>query len=79
MVYLDNPIKINDIEIHHTYEGLKFMIAHTEAILKIATPAQLGQNERQHAESLLVRYKLHLKLYEENGHPTTRANTAVHP
>ena len=67
MIYQDNPIKINDIEILHTYQGLKFMISQTEAILKIATPAQMGQNERQHAEALLVKYKLHLKLYEDNG------------
>lgn len=64
--YLDNPIKIDGIEIRHTVYGLKNMLDLYENMLKTATREQLGDKERQHIENHLIpTYKLHLKLYGE--------------
>lgn len=64
-VYLDEPIEINGYKIGHTKEGIKYLIDHYEHILKIATPAQLGEKERQHIQfTLLVNLKIHLQQYE---------------
>ena len=41
-VYLDNPIKIDGIEIRHTVYGLKNMLDLYENMLKTATREQLG-------------------------------------
>lgn len=69
-IYLDEPVTLYGIKVGHTYEGLKYLIKHYEHILKISTPAQLGDKERQHIAWLIDNYKQHIELYEKTNNAT---------
>ena len=62
-IYLDEAIEIKGIRVGHTKEGLTYLIEHYEHILKISTPQQLGDKERQHIAWMLTNYKQHIELY----------------
>jgi len=68
-VYLEEPITVDGVAVSHTKEGLIYLIDHYEHILKIATPKQLSDKDRQHIkETLLPNLQYHLHLYKnQNG------------
>lgn len=71
IIYLDAPLTLHGIAVHHTQAGLVYLIEHYEHILKISTPQQLGPEGRAHIGKLLENYKIHLELYERNIAPGT--------
>lgn len=63
-IYLDEKIKINGIEVGHTYEGLKYLIHHYEHLLTIATAQQMNDKARTDCAKLIENLKIHKELYE---------------
>jgi hypothetical protein len=76
-IYLEEPIRINDVEVRHTPQGLEYLINHYKHILANATPKQLGDKERQHIiEWLIPNLKYHLTLYKnQNLNQSNYGNT----
>lgn len=66
-IYLDEKIKINGVDIGHTYEGLKYLIDHYEHILKISTPQQMDDQARQHCTKVIENLKIRKTLYESQN------------
>ena len=63
-IYLDEKIKINGIEVGHTYEGCKYLIDHYTHMLANARPEQMGEKEKQHCKWLIQNLTIHKQLYE---------------
>lgn len=71
IVYLPAPIVLNGITVQHTQAGLKFLIEHYETVLAVHTPKQMSDEVRNHIQSRIANYKIHLELYERNQQPET--------
>lgn len=63
-IYLDQKLKINGIEVGHTYEGVIYLIHHYEHLLTIATPQQMNDKARTDCAKLIENLKIHKELYE---------------
>lgn len=64
-IYLENQIELFGEKVGHTYEGLKYLIDHYTQVMNIATPQQLNDNDRQHCQRMIEKFKLHVALYEK--------------
>lgn len=65
VIYLDTPYFIGSVEIRHTLPGLLYLVDHYETILA-KYPHKLDAKAKQHIEeTILVNYKLRIKLLEK--------------
>lgn len=65
-VYLEEPVTISGIVIHHTMAGLVYLIDHYKHILAMTSDAKLKPEDRQHLEKLLENYAIHLQVYDRS-------------
>ncbi len=80
MVYLTEPIELGGVKIHHSYDGLAYLIDHYQHILSFPVNEQKIKSEhRQHIENLIKNYTFHRQLYEHERASQTNVLPMVVP
>ncbi len=65
-IYLEEPITIDGIKVHHTEEGINHLLEHYELMLEIANVRKykIDDKGRNHISWLIDNFKIHKQLYE---------------
>lgn len=80
IVYLTEPIELSGVKIHHSYDGLAYLIDHYQHILSFPVNEQKIKGEhRQHIETLIKTYNFHRQLYEHERASQTNVPSMVVP
>lgn len=65
-IYLDSPITINGVVMHHTEDGLKYLIDHYTHMLNTPTRNRT-QAVEEHMRGLITGWKWRLEVYAKRN------------